>query len=497
MNGYQGYGSYGQPPYNGQSFGGVGYSGVPYGQTQQMPQEAYSHHVDQMPQTSQMHDAYQLPQTHQTHQTHDAYSLHYGIKPSSYCMECGAVLHPSMSFCMECGTRAGSVSTTSDHSLLNSATNQSAYYPQPFMDGPQGQSGNLGGVLIMGILLMVAAIILLVGVLLFTQGNNEESASEQTPPALDAENQEQEQEDYSYDDEPVDLDETYTTDSDTPRASAYPVFRFDYPSDWFVVDGELSESYELVSAESGAGEEIDYVLIDDSASNPYTVRVGNMEKVADCGLKFSGRSDIDASSSVGESEKFAVVKFTIRKSDSPLLNANAAVLAVLPEYVIDDPSKIDFTTGLPSFKRGYNISFFMIYDKDTILERRLDEAIAILSSLSYVKEVPASDAATLRQNASVFSSSDYIIPYSDTVLLTQSDLAGLSEYELYLARNEIYARYGRKFVNVDLNTYFNSKDWYTPLIEPQDFNDSMLTQVEKDNLQTILNEERRIGSEYI
>ncbi len=55
----------------------------------------------------------------------------------------------------------------------------------------------------------------------------------------------------------------------------------------------------------------------------------------------------------------------------------------------------------------------------------------------------------------------YILPTSDTVQLTDADLAGLSAQELTYARNEIYARHGYVFESPELNDYFAQKSWYT------------------------------------
>lgn len=41
--------------------------------------------------------------------------------------------------------------------------------------------------------------------------------------------------------------------------------------------------------------------------------------------------------------------------------------------------------------------------------------------------------------------SEYILFNSDSIMLTETDLEFLSDRELELARNEIYARHGRKF----------------------------------------------------
>lgn len=83
------------------------------------------------------------------------------------------------------------------------------------------------------------------------------------------------------------------------------------------------------------------------------------------------------------------------------------------------------------------------------------------------------------------SSDSYILPDSSSRELTIADISGLSHDQLELARNEIYARHGRKFTNPTLQNYFNSQAWYTGTIEPEDFTDDMLSNIEKSNIQFI------------
>ncbi len=80
---------------------------------------------------------------------------------------------------------------------------------------------------------------------------------------------------------------------------------------------------------------------------------------------------------------------------------------------------------------------------------------------------------------------DYILPQSSTRYLTRQDLAGLTKDQLRLARNEIYARHGRKFQTQEIQDYFNSKSWYTGTIEPKDFREEYLNVYEKENLKLI------------
>lgn len=85
--------------------------------------------------------------------------------------------------------------------------------------------------------------------------------------------------------------------------------------------------------------------------------------------------------------------------------------------------------------------------------------------------------------------SDYILADSSTHVYTADELSSLSAWELYIARNEIYARHGRQFNNEDLKAYFASKSWYEPLYEPDEFDaraSSVLNETEKRNIETIL-----------
>ena len=85
------------------------------------------------------------------------------------------------------------------------------------------------------------------------------------------------------------------------------------------------------------------------------------------------------------------------------------------------------------------------------------------------------------------STSEYILPESDSRKLTKSDLYGLSKEELRIARNEIYARHGRRFQDEELQEYFDEQDWYDGYIDPEDFVDSqMLSKLERRNAKFIL-----------
>lgn len=91
---------------------------------------------------------------------------------------------------------------------------------------------------------------------------------------------------------------------------------------------------------------------------------------------------------------------------------------------------------------------------------------------------------------------DYILPQSASVYLTLQDIEGLTREELFYARNEIYARHGRKFLDDSIQAYFNEKSWYTPLYEAEDFDarqDSFFNDYEKKNAEFILKYEKSKG----
>lgn len=95
-------------------------------------------------------------------------------------------------------------------------------------------------------------------------------------------------------------------------------------------------------------------------------------------------------------------------------------------------------------------------------------------------------------------SGTYVLADSATRLYSADELSGLSDRQLYLARNEIYARHGREFQNQDLQDYFNDQPWYTPRYSPEEFDSlGLLNDTERQNASTILSVEQERGSQYL
>lgn len=80
---------------------------------------------------------------------------------------------------------------------------------------------------------------------------------------------------------------------------------------------------------------------------------------------------------------------------------------------------------------------------------------------------------------------EQLFPESDVKYLTQEDIDGLDDEYIRYGLNEIYARHGRTFNNQDIQEYFNSKSWYTPIYSPDEFSEienSIFNEFEKENI---------------
>lgn len=99
-------------------------------------------------------------------------------------------------------------------------------------------------------------------------------------------------------------------------------------------------------------------------------------------------------------------------------------------------------------------------------------------------EMPAAEEIT---------ESEYILENSDIEYLTKSDLAGFTAEQCRLARNELYARHGRLFDDEALQNYFEQRSWYRGRIAGEDFQESMLSEVEMANRDLIVEYEKEMG----
>lgn len=94
-------------------------------------------------------------------------------------------------------------------------------------------------------------------------------------------------------------------------------------------------------------------------------------------------------------------------------------------------------------------------------------------------------------NITSVGDSEFLIPESSTKVLTAADLSGFSKEQLALARNEIYARHGRRFKNGTYQKYFEGKSWYKENPDYKYNNDELnISELENKNAHFILDYER-------
>lgn len=179
-------------------------------------------------------------------------------------------------------------------------------------------------------------------------------------------------------------------------------------------------------------------------------------------------------------------KYSIRIDSDILQNYDVSMGSILS----DDNSReaiFEFTNKLLSSdydNQIYKYQATLILNERDFFDRKAsvgtDESTGIDNELSSDLEVKN-------------DSGNYILPESNSRYLAKSDLEGLTAAECRLARNEIYARYGRKFDDEELQAYFNACDWYVPTIEPEDFQESFLNNYEIANRDLIVEYEKEKG----
>ena len=77
--------------------------------------------------------------------------------------------------------------------------------------------------------------------------------------------------------------------------------------------------------------------------------------------------------------------------------------------------------------------------------------------------------------------------------LTLEDLEGFSEYDSYMALNEIYARRGYIFTTNTLQEYFEGKSWYHGTTDSSIEVYNAMTELEHKNIETIMEYQRIMG----
>ena len=84
------------------------------------------------------------------------------------------------------------------------------------------------------------------------------------------------------------------------------------------------------------------------------------------------------------------------------------------------------------------------------------------------------------------SNSYELFPQTAERYFTAEDFADCPEDILVLAKNEIYARHGRMFLDREIYGYFLTRMWYEPMYAPEEFDESCLNEYEKANIELLV-----------
>lgn len=125
------------------------------------------------------------------------------------------------------------------------------------------------------------------------------------------------------------------------------------------------------------------------------------------------------------------------------------------------------------------------YEDETIVE----EYSEMMKAKKTVAESLVIEAENVRYDAK-----EYVLPMSYCKLIPEYYLENFGSDMIWIARNEIYARHGRIFDNVFLSNYFASCSWYEGTVASDAFDEGVLSQVEKDNLEIIKAQEEKIAA---
>lgn len=178
-----------------------------------------------------------------------------------------------------------------------------------------------------------------------------------------------------------------------------------------------------------------------------------------------------------------------------ILGTDGELTADITDY--STPSA-EFTVD-SGISKGWFFTYSWDYEGYESLDKLYKDVVTSnMDAYNHEDNVDESVAPAIEPDESLFAVDDgaekkddasnegYIFPNSDKELLTEADLEGLSAEECKIARNEIYARHGRKFKDETVQDYFEAFDWYEGTIEPDDFEEDMLSEIEKANRDLIV-----------
>ena len=169
-------------------------------------------------------------------------------------------------------------------------------------------------------------------------------------------------------------------------------------------------------------------------------------------------------------------------------STTAAVATVAqPTSTAESPSSIaettvaasETTTSASESTRSVEPVYFEGSEGDI-----LDQKMA-LGRENYYAQV-AGDFFEHVQGITDINNYDQLFPQTAERYFTAEDFADCPEDILVLAKNEIYARHGRMFLDREIYKYFLTRMWYEPTYAPEEFDESCLNEYEKANIELLV-----------
>ncbi len=264
------------------------------------------------------------------------------------------------------------------------------------------------------------------------------------------------------------------------------------------ITGQYADFESRVSASQNSGDyegafaaiEEELALYDRLSINSLSMQYVDRQKVVDKKANVK-----DAHISYLTNEK---LNTTVSQGDEAALNE---IMSKLQEYVNDG------TLTQEEFERKKTTAYArFVTEKISAMNNAGTDAATILDYINQNLSKTGNNCQVLefwdyfnavlggnRMDARVrhVSSNGYLLEYSNSVNLTESEISHLSQYELRLAIYEIFARHGRTFSDQAVNNYFSQYSWYQPT--SANFDESTLNIFEKNNLNLLIEYEKTMG----
>lgn len=169
-------------------------------------------------------------------------------------------------------------------------------------------------------------------------------------------------------------------------------------------------------------------------------------------------------------------------------NTTAAVTtAAQPTSTVESPSSIaettvaasETTTSVSESSRSVEPVYFEGSNQEVLYQKMA------LGRENYYAQV-AGDFFEHVQGITDINNYDQLFRHTADRYLTAEDFADCSEDILKLAKNEIYARHGRMFLDREIYEYFLTRMWYEPTYAPEEFDESCLNEYEKANIELLV-----------